>query len=130
MANYLSDPHYSRYHERLGQIKEQKKRTSQKCNDDRGSSKRPRQDEDGQIKFLALNADIVEDLITISIVNDTYLVEKILEDDGSVVEVLMWEAFNGIGLDKSLLRPARPIYGFTNQLILKRGLVMLLVTLG
>ena len=79
---------------------------------------------------MALNADIVEDLITISIMNDTYLVEKILKDDGSVVEVLIWEAFNGIGLDKSLLRPARPIYGFTNQLILKRGLVMLLVTLG
>ena len=59
----------------------------------RGSSKRPREDKDWQIKFSFLDVDIVEDnnndLIVILAVISTFLVEKILVDDGSVVEVLM-----------------------------------------
>ena len=46
---------------------------------------------------LLLHTKIVEDngndLIAISAVINTFLVKRILIDDGSVVEVLMWKAF-------------------------------------
>ena len=63
----------------------------------KGLSKRPRQDENQQINFSAFNVDIVKDngnyLIAISVVINNYLVEKILVDDGSAIEILMWDAF-------------------------------------
>ena len=58
--------------------------------------KKPRQ-EDWQIKFSALDADIVEgsgnDSIAISALINNFLVERILVDDGNTVEVLMYETF-------------------------------------
>ena len=53
-----------------------------------------------------------------------------LVDDGSAIEVLMYEAFKGMALDKSLIRPTWPIYNFTNQSIWIKGLIKLLVTLS
>ena len=49
--------------------------------------------------------------IIIFFVINNYLVERILVDDGSAADVLMWDAFKKIGLDESLLRPERSIYG-------------------
>ena len=84
-----------------------------------GSSKRPKEDENQQIKFSSLDTDIVKgngnDLIAISTVISIFLVERILVDDGSVVEELMWKAFKEMNLDKSLLRPTELIYGFANK---------------
>ena len=99
-----------------------------------GSSKRPCQDEDQQINFSALDVDIVEDnsndlIVVFSIINN-YLVERILVDNGSAIEVLMWDAFKKMGLDKSLLKPATPIYEFANQPIKAKGLITLSVKLG
>ena len=71
------------------------------------TSKKHRQG-DWQINFSALDADILEDSgndrIAISAVINNFLVERILVDDGSVVEILMYEAFKKMGLDESLLR--------------------------
>ena len=70
-----------------------------------GSSKRARDDENWQIKFSPINMDIVHDdgndPIVVSTVINTFLVERILIDDGSAVEVLMWKAFQEMGLDES-----------------------------
>ena len=56
-----------------------------------------RRQEDWQIKFSALDADIVEDSgndsIAISALINNFLVERILVDDGNTVEVLMYETF-------------------------------------
>ena len=84
-----------------------------------GSSKRAKDDENWQIKFFPLDMDIVQDtgndpIAVLAIIN-TFLVERILIDDGSVIEVLMWKAFQEIGLDESQLKPSRLIYGFANQ---------------
>ena len=83
-----------------------------------GSSKRAWEDENWQIKFSPLDTDIVQDngidLIIVSAIINTFLVERILIDDGSVVEVLLWKAFQEMGSDESQLRPSRPIYGFDN----------------
>ena len=98
-----------------------------------GSSKRLNQDENWQINFSTLDADIVKDngndLIAILAVIGTYLVERIMVDDESAMEVLMWEVFKGMDLNESLLRPVGSIYGFVNQLIQIKGLVTLPVTL-
>ena len=69
------------------------------------------------------------DLIVISIVINNFGVDRILVDDGSVVEVLICDSFKKINLDESLLRPIGSIYGFTNQPIKVKGLVNLLITL-
>ena len=83
-----------------------------------GSFKKPREEGDWQIKFSPFDTEIVEnddnDPIVISPVINTFLVERILVDDGSVVEVLMWKSFKEINLEESLLRPIGPIYGFAN----------------
>ena len=54
-----------------------------------------------------MDADILEDsgndLIAISAVINNFLVERIIVDDGSAVEILMYEAFKKMGLDESLL---------------------------
>ena len=63
--------------------------------------------------------------IAIFTVISTFLVEMILVDDGSVVEVLMWKAFKEMNLDESLLRPIEPIYGFPNQPIKAKGIITL-----
>ena len=99
-----------------------------------GSFKKPPKDDNQQIKFSPFDTDIVEDngndLIAISVVISTFLVERILVDDGSVVEVLMWKAFKEMGLDESQLRPTRLIYDFSNPLIKAKGIIMLLIMLG
>ena len=41
------------------------------------------------------------DPLAISIVINTFLVERILVDDRSIVEVLMWKSFKEMGLDES-----------------------------
>ena len=69
------------------------------------------------------------DLIVIYPIIDNYLIERILVEDGSVDEVLIYDAFKKIGLDESLLMPIGPIYGFVNQPIKVKGLITLLVTL-
>ena len=61
---------------------------------------------------------------------NTFLVERILIDDGNAVEVLMWKAFQEMRLDESQLRPARPIYRFANQPIRANGVVTLPITIG
>ena len=98
-----------------------------------GSSKRLREEEDWQIKFSLLDTKIVEDNgndpIAIFVVINTFLVEKILVDDGSVVEVLMWKAFKEMNLDESLLRSTGPIYDFVNQLIRAKVIITLPVIL-
>ena len=54
------------------------------------------------------------DPIAISDVISIFLVERILVDDGSVVKILMWKAFEEMNLYKSLFRPIGLIYGFAN----------------
>ena len=54
------------------------------------------------------------DPIAVSTVINTFLVERILIDDGSAIEVLMWKVFQEMGLDESQLKPSGPIYGFAN----------------
>ena len=56
--------------------------------------------------------------------------ERILIDDGSVVEVLMWKAFKEMRLEESQLKPSGPIYGFANQPIRPKGIITLLITIG
>ena len=53
--------------------------------------------------------------IVISSIIDNFLVERILVDNGSAVEILIYDAFKNMGLDESILRPTGLIYGFTNQ---------------
>ena len=67
--------------------------------------------------------DIVEN-------NDNFLIERILVDDESAVEVLIFNTFKKMELDESLLRLVKPIYGFANQPINVKGLITLLVTFG
>ena len=100
----------------------------------KGSSKRSWEDENWQIKFSYLDTKIVDgdgnDPITVSTIIRTFLVERILVDDGSTVDVLMWKAFKQIGLDENQLRPTEPIYEFANQPIREKGVITLQVTLG
>ena len=81
------------------------------------TSKKPRQ-EDWQIKFSAMDVDIIKDSgnnpIAISIIINKFLIKRILVDDGSVVEVLMYEEFKRMGLDENLLRSTSLIYEFAN----------------
>ena len=61
-------------------------------------------------QFFPLDTDIVEDnsndpIAVLAIIN-TFLVKKILIDDGSVVEVLMLKAFQEMGLNESQFRHA------------------------
>ena len=58
------------------------------------------------------------------------MVERILLDDESAVEVLMWKAFKEIGLDENQLRPVRPIYEFVNQLIRAKKVINFSITIG
>ena len=74
------------------------------------SSKRAKEDESWQIKFSPLDTNIVQDSgndpIAISTIINTFLVERILIDDGSAVEVLMWKVFKEMGLEESQLKPS------------------------
>ena len=56
--------------------------------------------------------------------------ERILVDDGSAVEVLIFDALKKMGFAESIMRPTRPVYGFSNQPFKVKGLITLLVTLG
>ena len=57
------------------------------------SFKRPREDKTGRLSSPPLDTNMVEDdgndLITISTVINEFLVERILVDNGSAIEVLM-----------------------------------------
>ena len=81
-------------------------------------TKWPKHHEYWQINFFAHEENIVHDNdndpIIISTVIHNFQVDRILVDDGSAVEVLIYETFKNINLDESLLRPTRPIYGFAN----------------
>ena len=69
------------------------------------------------------------DPITVSTVINTFLVERILIDDGSAVEVLMRKACQEMGLDESQLKSSGPIYGFANQPIWPKGVITLPITI-
>ena len=56
--------------------------------------------------------------------------ERILIDDGSAVEVLMWKAFEEMGLEESQLKSSGPIYGFANQPIRPKKIITLPITIG
>ena len=100
----------------------------------KGSSKRPQKDKNWQIKFSSLDTNIVEDngndSIAIFAIISIFLVERILVDDGSPIQVLMWKTFKQTGLDESELRPIRLIYDFSNQTIRAKGIITLSVTFG
>ena len=70
------------------------------------------------------------DPIVISVVFNNFRIDKTLVDDGSAVEVLIYDAFKKTNLDESLLRPVGTIYGFANQPIKVKGLINLPITLG
>ena len=70
------------------------------------------------------------DPIVVLVVINTFLVERILIDDGNAVKVLMWEAFKEMGLDESQLKPSGPIYGFANQPIRPKGVITLPIAIG
>ena len=59
-----------------------------------------------------------------------YQVKRILIDDGNVVEILSYSAFQKMGLKDDVLRLVMTIYRFSNQLIRVKDIVSLLVTLG
>ena len=97
-----------------------KKRTHLKSINTIGTTSKKTRQGDWQINFSNLDADIIEDNdndpIAISAMINNFLVEKNLVDDGSAVEILMYEAFKKMGLNESLLRSTRLIYGFANNL--------------
>ena len=99
-----------------------------------GSSKRARDDENWQIKFSLFDMDIVQDdgnnPIAVSTVINIFFVERILIDNGSAVEVLMWKVFQEMGLDESQLKPSGPIYGFANQSIRSKKIIILPITIS
>ena len=99
-----------------------------------GSSKRAKEDESWQIKFSPLDTDIMQDSgndpIAVSAIINTFLIERILIDDGSAVEVLMWKAFKEMGLEENQLKPSGLIYGFANQPIRSKGIITLPITIG
>ena len=70
------------------------------------------------------------DMITVSAIIGTFLVERLLPNDGSIVEVLIRKAFQEMSLDENQLRPAGSIYGFVNQPIREKGVITLLITIG
>ena len=76
--------------------------------------------------ILELNGS---DPIVIPSIIDNFLVKRILVDDGSIVEVLIFDAFKKMRPDESFLRPIGSIYGFANQPIKVKGLITLPVTL-
>ena len=56
--------------------------------------------------------------------------DRIDVDDGSAVEVLIYDAFKKMNLDESLLRPVGLIYNFANQSIKVKSLINLPISLG
>ena len=84
------------------------------------STKQPKCQEDWQINFFLHEKNIMDDdgndPIVISTIINNFGVDRILVDDGSVVEVLIYDAFKKMNLDESLLRPAdRFMASPTNQ---------------
>ena len=58
-------------------------------------------------------------------------VHKILVDDGSLVHILYYQAFQRIGLKDSDLRPSpNPMYRFTRDSVVPVGVITLLLTMG
>ena len=95
--------------------------------------RRPRRTKTGRSNF-PLDTDRVQDNdndpIAVSTIINTFLAERILINDGSVMEVLMWKAFQEMGLDENQLRPTISIYGFTNQPIRAKKVITLPVTIN
>ena len=73
-------------------------------------TKRPRCHEDWQVNFSPYKENIMDDdgndPIVIPTIINNFRVDMILVDDGSVVELLIYDAFKKMNLDESLLRPA------------------------
>ena len=92
------------------------------------SIKRLRCHGDWQINFSPYKENNIDDDGNNPINNSG--VDMILVDDGSVVEVLIYDIFKKMNLDESLLRPAGLIYDFANQPIKAKGLINLSITLG
>lgn len=59
-----------------------------------------------------------------------FKVKRILVDNGSMVEVLSWDAYQKMGLKEQALSKASLLYGFMNHPVEVRGSITLLVTLG
>ena len=60
-----------------------------------------------------INDDGNDPIIIFAIINN-FRLDKILVDDGSTVEVLIYDTFKKMNLDESLLRLAGSIYDFAN----------------
>ena len=70
------------------------------------------------------------DPIVISAIIKNYCVDQILVNNGNVVEILQWNAFQKMGYREIELHPLLPIYGFANQPVVVKGSITLLLTLG
>ena len=68
-------------------------------------------------------------IIILAVINN-FRVDRILVEDGSVMEMLIYDTFKKMNLDESLLRLVGPIYDFDNQLIKVKWLINLSITLG
>ena len=96
-------------------------------------TKWPRRHEDWQINFSTHEENIVHDNennhIFISPIIHNFQVDRILIEDGRVVEVFIYDAFMKMNLDESLSRLVGLIYGFANQPIRVKRLINLPITL-
>ncbi|CAH9129345.1 unnamed protein product, partial [Cuscuta epithymum] len=71
-----------------------------------------------------------DELVISMDVNDA-IVRRVLVDTGSSVNVLYWEAFEGMKLRKDMLHPLRtPLSGFTGDCIDAEGTITLPVEIG
>ena len=86
-------------------VKKQEKTTPKKFYDNQGIVQEDSRRWKLVDQVFPLDTDIVEDngndLIAVSAIINTYLVERILIDDGSVGKVLMWKAFKEMRLDEN-----------------------------
>ncbi|KAH1122323.1 hypothetical protein J1N35_005483 [Gossypium stocksii] len=69
------------------------------------------------------------DPMVVSATISGYKVKRILVDNGSVVEVLTWEAYQNMGLKGYVLSKDGSLYGFVNHSVQVKGSTSLPVTL-
>ena len=79
---------------------------------------------------MDIKQDNGNDPIIVSSIINIFLVERILIDDGNAVEMLIWKSFQGMRLDENQLKPIAPIYGFANQPIRAKRVIILPITIG
>lgn len=70
------------------------------------------------------------DLMVVSTTIKCFEVKRILVDSRSAVEILVWEAYQKMGLKEQTLSNADLLYGFANHPIEVKGSITLPVTLG